>query len=186
MSPEIVAAASDWRNMVPYNGMKLHQKIIQKILYATQWRPSWNWNEAMHFGFCILLWALQLYVRLWWVALVHTLSAGLAGSQYQTQCPHLLQLHLSGSLHTINFSKFCVSLSDAYYGKFRISCMEQVLILNGDAEMLVTSVSIWSKNRMMISTLFSLYGFVVAYIQVAHAKSPPCISDVCESWTMVI
>ena len=42
---------------------------------------------------------------------------------------------------------------------------------SGDAELLVTYVSIRSKNRMMISRLFSLYGFVIAYIHVAHGKS---------------
>ena len=51
---------------------------------------------------------------------------------------------------------------------------------NGDAEVLVTNISI--KNRMTISTLvmkFNLYDFVIAWIQEAHATKTPCISDVC-------
>jgi len=46
----------------------------------------------------------------------------------------------------------------------------------GDAEVLDTNVSISSKNRMTISTLFmkfNLYGLVIAYIQEAHANNAP-------------
>ena len=47
---------------------------------------------------------------------------------------------------------------------------------NGDPELLVTNISISSKNRMTISTLFmkfNLYGLVIAWIQVAHARNAP-------------
>ena len=46
-------------------------------------------------------------------------------------------------------------------------------VKNGDSEMLVTNISISSKNRMTKSTLFvkfNLYGPVIAWIQVAHTK----------------
>ena len=44
---------------------------------------------------------------------------------------------------------------------------------NGDAELLVKNISISSKTSMTISTLFikfNLYGLVIAWTQVAHAK----------------
>ena len=53
---------------------------------------------------------------------------------------------------------------------------------NSDAELLVTNITIPSKNRMTISTLFmkfNLYGLVIAWIQVAPAKRTPCSLDVC-------
>ena len=56
--------------------------------------------------------------------------------------------------------------------------------INGGWEVLVTNISISSKNRMTISTLFmkfNLYGLVIAWIQVAHAKNAPWSIDVCES-----
>ena len=46
----------------------------------------------------------------------------------------------------------------------------------GDAELLVTNISISSKTSMTISTLFmkfNLYGLVIAWIQVAHARNAP-------------
>ena len=55
-------------------------------------------------------------------------------------------------------------------------------VIIGDAEVVVTNISISSKNRMTISTLimkFNLYSFVIAWIQVAHAKIAPSISDEC-------
>ena len=53
---------------------------------------------------------------------------------------------------------------------------------NGDEEMFDTKISISSKNRITISTLFmkfNLYGLVTAWIQVAPAINAPCSSDVC-------
>ena len=50
------------------------------------------------------------------------------------------------------------------------------------AELLVANISISSKNRMTISTLFmkfNLYGLVLAWIQEVPAKRTHCISDVC-------
>ena len=50
-------------------------------------------------------------------------------------------------------------------------------------ELCTTSVSISSKNRMAISTLFmkfDLYGLVMAWIKVAHTKTAACSADVCE------
>ena len=61
----------------------------------------------------------------------------------------------------------------------RIKCAN-----NGDPELLVTNISISSKNRMTISTLFmkfNLYGLVIAWIQEAPAINAPWSSDVCES-----
>ena len=51
---------------------------------------------------------------------------------------------------------------------------------NSDPEMLVTNVSISSKNRITISILllmFSLYGLVIACIQEAHTSSSPWSID---------
>ena len=53
---------------------------------------------------------------------------------------------------------------------------------NGDAELLVTKISISSQNSMTISTLFmkfNLYGLVIAWTQVAHARNAPWSIDVC-------
>ena len=53
---------------------------------------------------------------------------------------------------------------------------------NNFEEILVTNISISSKNRMTMSTLFmkfNLYGLVIAKIQEAHATKAPCISAVC-------
>ena len=53
---------------------------------------------------------------------------------------------------------------------------------NGDAELLVTNISISSKNSMTISILFmkfNLYGLVIAWTQVAHTRNTPSSIDVC-------
>ena len=50
-------------------------------------------------------------------------------------------------------------------------------------EFIAANVSISSKNRMAISTLFmkfNLYGLVIAWKQMAHTKITPCSSDVWE------
>ena len=55
---------------------------------------------------------------------------------------------------------------------------------NGDAELIVTKISISSKSSMTMSTLFmkfNLYGLVIAWTQVAHTKNVPWSIDVCES-----
>ena len=54
--------------------------------------------------------------------------------------------------------------------------------INGDAELIVTKLSISSKNSMTMSTLFmklNLYGLVIAWTQVAHARNAPWSIDVC-------
>ena len=51
------------------------------------------------------------------------------------------------------------------------------VVNNGDPELLVTNISISSKTRMTMSTLFmkfNLYGLVIAWIQEAHTSSTPC------------
>ena len=55
---------------------------------------------------------------------------------------------------------------------------------NGDAELLVTKISISSKNSTTTSTLFmkfNLYGLAIAWTQVAYARNAPWSIDVCES-----
>ena len=57
-------------------------------------------------------------------------------------------------------------------------------VTSGVPELLVTNISISSKNRMTISILlmkFNLYGLVIAWIQEAPAIYAPSSSDVCES-----
>ena len=52
-----------------------------------------------------------------------------------------------------------------------------------DPGVVVTNISISSKNRMTISTLlmkFNLYGLVIAWIHEAPAINAPCSSDVCK------
>ena len=44
---------------------------------------------------------------------------------------------------------------------------------DGDAELLVTNISISSKIRITISMKLNLYGLVIAWIQVAPAKRTP-------------
>ena len=49
-----------------------------------------------------------------------------------------------------------------------------VCVRYGDAELLVTNISISSKISMTISTLFmklNLYGLVIAWTQEAHARN---------------
>ena len=55
---------------------------------------------------------------------------------------------------------------------------------NGDEEVFDTHISISSKNRITISTLFmkfNLFGLVIAWIQEAHAIRTPCSFDVCKN-----
>ena len=69
-------------------------------------------------------------------------------------------------------------------GMINSSVLPRIMYVdNDDPGVLVASVSISSKNRMTISTLFmklNLYGLVIARKQVAHAIRTLCISDVYE------
>ena len=54
--------------------------------------------------------------------------------------------------------------------------------INDDAQVVVTNISISSKNRITISTLFMkfyLYGFVIVKIQEAHVTNAPWNSAAC-------
>ena len=57
------------------------------------------------------------------------------------------------------------------------SVVPRIMYVNDDdAELVVTNISISSKNRITMTTLFkklNLYGFVIAWIQVVPAINAP-------------